>query len=89
MCKKKLLEKEPFTEDLGLLEKISQIPNKNKEYIARLDKKLLDAIVDTARSNPIALAWPQETADEVGEVQAFQLYGWQEALPTLWSLVHG
>lgn len=97
ICIKKLLEKEPVTEDLGLLEKISQIPNKNKEYIARLDKKLLDAIVDTARSNPIALAWPQETADELGEVQAFQLYGAQgrgrkalerqDGLPTLDSLL--
>ena len=88
---KELLEKNPVTDELALLEKISQVPNKNKQYVDRLNAKLLEAIVDP-HSEKIALAWPHEAVDEIGEVQAFQLYGVQgrgrkaikqDGLPTL------
>ena len=78
ICIKNLLEKEPVTEDLGLIEKITLIPNKNKEYIKLLNRKLLDAVVDTVQSDRITLAWPHEAVDELGEVQAFQLHGAQK-----------
>ena len=78
ICIKNLLEKEPVTEDLGLIEKITLIPNKNKEYIKILNRKLLDAVVDTVQSDRITLAWPHEAVDELGEVQAFQLHGAQK-----------
>lgn len=93
---KDLLKKEPVTEELALLEKISQIPNNNKQYIDRLNEILLDAIVDSQNAR-IALAWPHEAVDEIGEVQAFQLYGAQkrghkalkpqDGLPTLDDLL--
>lgn len=73
---KELLKQKPVTDELALLEKISQVPNKNKQYVDRLNAKLLEAIVDT-QSEKIALAWPHEAVDEIGEVQAFQLYGVQ------------
>ena len=88
---KELLKQKPVTDELALLEKISQVPNKNKQYVDRLNAKLLEAIVDT-QSEKIALAWPHEAVDEIGEVQAFQLYGVQgrgrkamkqDGLPTL------
>ena len=92
---KKLLKQKPVTDELALLEKISQVPNKNKQYVDRLNAKLLEAIVDT-QSEKIALAWPHEAVDEIGEVQAFQLYGVQgrgrkaikhDGLPTLDDLL--
>ena len=92
---KELLKQKPVTDELALLEKISQVPNKNKQYVDRLNAKLLEAIVDT-QSEKIALAWPHEAVDEIGEVQAFQLYGVQgrgrkaikqDGLPTLDDLL--
>lgn len=92
---KELLKQEPVTDELALLEKISQVPNKNKQYVDRLNAKLLEAIVDP-QSEKIALAWPHEAVDEIGEVQAFQLYGVQrrgrkaikqDGLPTLDDLL--
>lgn len=92
---KKLLKQKPVTDELALLEKISQVPNKNKQYVDRLNAKLLEVIVDT-QSEKIALAWPHEAVDEIGEVQAFQLYGVQgrgrkaikqDGLPTLDDLL--
>ena len=92
---KEVLKQKPVTDELALLEKISQVPNKNKQYVDRLNAKLLEAIVDT-QSKKIALAWPHEAVDEIGEVQAFQLYGVQrrgrkaikqDGLPTLDDLL--
>ena len=92
---KELLKQKPVTDELALLEKISQVPNKNKQYVDRLNAKLLEAIVET-QSKKIALAWPHEAVDEIGEVQAFQLYGVQgrgrkaikqDGLPTLDDLL--
>ena len=92
---KELLKQKPVTDELALLEKISQVPNKNKQYVDRLNAKLLEAIVDP-QSEKIALAWPHEAVDEIGEVQAFQIYGVQgrgrkaikqDGLPTLDDLL--
>ena len=93
---KELLKQEPVTDELALLEKISQVPNKNKQYVDRLNTKLLKAIVDP-ESKKIALAWPHEAVDEIGEVQAFQLHSAQkrgrkarkpqDGLPTLDDLL--
>ena len=92
---KELLKQNPVTDELAILEKISQVPNKNKQYVDRLNAKLLEAIVDP-QSEKIALAWPHEAVDEIGEVQAFQIYGVQgrgrkaikqDGLPTLDDLL--
>ena len=92
---KELLKQKPVTGELALLEKISQVPNRNKQYVDRLNAKLLEAIVDP-ESEKIALSWPHEAVDEIGEVQAFQLYGVkrrgrkamkQDGLPTLDNLL--
>ncbi|OMG09916.1 hypothetical protein BKH06_09900 [Actinomyces naeslundii] len=93
---KELLKQKPVTDELALLEKISQVPNKNKQYVDRLNAKLLKAIVDP-ESKKIALAWPHEAVDEIGEVQAFQLHSAQkrgrkalkpqDGLPTLDDLL--
>jgi hypothetical protein len=93
---KELLKKNPVTDELALLEKISQVPNKNKQYVDRLNAKLLEAIVDP-QSEKISLAWPHEAIEEIGEVQAFQLHGAQrrghkalkpqDGLPTLDDLL--
>lgn len=92
---KELLKQNPVTDELAILEKISQVPNKNKQYVDRLNAKLLKAIVDP-QSEKIALAWPHEAVDEIGEVQAFQIYGVQgrgrkaikqDGLPTLDDLL--
>lgn len=72
----RLLREKPMSDDLALLEKVTKIPSKKKEYIARLNEKLVDAIVNHEASR-IALAWPHEAVDEIGEVQAFQLHGTQ------------
>lgn len=92
---KELLKQDPVTDELALLEKISQVPNRNKQYVDRLNAKLLEAIIDP-ESEKIALSWPHEAVDEIGEVQAFQLYGVQrrgrkaikqDGLPTLDDLL--
>lgn len=88
---KELLEKQPVSEELALLEKISLVPTKNSEYIEGLNKELMKAIISDTDQR-IALAWPHETVNDMGEVQAFQIRGAQrdynfrgvqDGLPTL------
>ena len=80
-----------MSEELALLEKISLVPTKNSEYIEVLNKELMKAIISKADQR-LNLAWPHETVNDIGEIQAFQIRGAQrdykfrgrqDGLPTL------
>ena len=88
---KKLLNNPPVSDELALLEKISLVPTKNNDYIESLNNKLMNAIINNTDQR-IALAWPHEAINDIGEVQAFQIRGAQrnyrlreiqDGLPTL------
>ncbi len=86
---KKTLELPPVSDELGFLEKLTLI--KDKELIATLDEDLLGAVVDSDGKR-LGLAWPHETIDEFGMPQAYKLVGTSErsprdGLPTLHALL--
>lgn len=86
---RKTLTLPPVSEELGFLEKLTLI--KDKELIAFLDEDLLDAVVDSDGKR-LGLAWPHETIDEFGTPQAYKLLGTSErsprdGLPTLDALL--
>ncbi|MFT4185965.1 MAG: TIGR04141 family sporadically distributed protein [Micrococcaceae bacterium] len=67
---KKVLSKEPVTEDFKLLEQLTQV--KNKQKIAELDMDLVKAIDGR---NLLSLTYPHELIDEYGSAQAFKIFG--------------
>ncbi|MGT2464159.1 DUF6119 family protein [Sinomonas atrocyanea] len=85
---KKTLTLPPVSDELGFLEKLTII--KDKELIEELDEDLLDAILDPDGKR-LGLAWPHETIDEFGTPQAYRLAGTREGtrdgLPTLNELL--
>ncbi|MFJ4208100.1 DUF6119 family protein [Paenarthrobacter sp. NPDC089675] len=86
---KAALAKKPATEELAALEQLAQVKDKNQ--IAELDAKLLDAI--GADDSPLlALSFPHELIDEYGTVGAHKLSGTRERntrdyLPTLQDIL--
>lgn len=67
-----LLDKEPASEELGLLEQLVLI--KDESLGADLDRRLLEAI--RVKDSPLlALSWPHERIDENGTPIAFKVTG--------------
>lgn len=75
---KKTLTLAPVSEELGFLEKLTII--KDKELVEELDEDLLEAIAKPDNKR-LVLAWPHETIDEFGSPQAYKLAGTSERAP--------
>ncbi|POH60291.1 DUF6119 family protein [Arthrobacter glacialis] len=86
---KAALAKKPATEELAALEQLAQV--KDKDKIAELDAKLMEAI--GADDSPLlTLSFPHELIDEYGSVGAYKLLGTRERkardyLPTLQDIL--
>lgn len=85
----KALAKKPATDELAALEQLALI--KDKDTIAKLDARLIEAIGDDD-SPLLAISFPHELIDEYGSAHAYKLQGTRERstrdyLPTLSDLL--